>query len=163
MAQVSLERIDQTGLKVGTATTILLLAVAFLLNSWLVVLVVAVCQLASALGLSSAPYRLLYQHIVKPSGLLTPRIVRDNAEPHQFAMLLGAIFNGLGAVLIATAGEGIGIASWVLVGIVFLLANLQFWLNFCAGCWMYYQLNRLGVAGFRKPAPDKIKHDGGEV
>jgi hypothetical protein len=31
---------------------------------------------------------------------------------------------------------------------VVVLANLNFWLNFCAGCWMYYQFNRLGVPGF---------------
>jgi hypothetical protein len=38
----------------------------------------------------------------------------------------------------------------VLVGIVLVLANLNFWLNFCAGCWMYYQLNRLGIKGFTR-------------
>ena len=37
----------------------------------------------------------------------------------------------------------------VLVGIVVVLANLNFWLNFCLGCWMYYRLNRLGVPGFQ--------------
>jgi len=38
--------------------------------------------------------------------------------------------------------------AWALVWIVIALANLNFWINFCAGCWMYYQLNRLGVPGF---------------
>ncbi|MCC6805526.1 MAG: DUF4395 family protein, partial [Anaerolineae bacterium] len=38
--------------------------------------------------------------------------------------------------------------AWVLVWIVIALANLNFWVNFCAGCWVYYQLNRLGIPGF---------------
>jgi hypothetical protein len=72
-------------------------------------------------------------------------VITDNPEPHRFAMLVGAIFNGLGTLLILT---GAAAAGWVLVWIVIALANLNFWLNFCAGCWMYYQANRLGIPGF---------------
>ena len=43
---------------------------------------------------------------------------------------------------------GVSAIAWVLVAIVIALANLNFWLNFCMGCWMYYQFNRLGVPGF---------------
>ncbi|MBK9747971.1 MAG: DUF4395 family protein [Chloroflexi bacterium] len=43
----------------------------------------------------------------------------------------------------------------MLVWIVIVLANLNFWLNFCVGCLMYYQLNRFGVPGFKyAPIPD---------
>jgi hypothetical protein len=35
--------------------------------------------------------------------------------------------------------------AWVVV----VLAALNLFLGFCAGCFVYYQLNRLGVPGFQ--------------
>ncbi len=137
--------VDQTGLKTGQALTILLLIAAFVLDSWLLVAFVALAQLAGALALPFAPYKLFYQTILKPSGLVQPNPQPDNPEPHRFAMLVGALFNGAATLALLA---GIPLLAWVLVGIVVVLANLNFWLNFCLGCWMYYQLNRLGMPGF---------------
>jgi hypothetical protein len=138
-------KVDQTGLKTGQAVTILLLVAAFVLNSPLLVAVVAICQLLGALDLSLAPYRLLYRGVLLPAGLLQPRVVIDNPEPHRFAMLVGALFNGAAVAFLAL---GLPVVAWVLVWVVIALANLNFWLNFCLGCWMYYQLRRWGVPGF---------------
>lgn len=145
MSQQTVRQVDQTGLKVGQAATILLLVLAFILNlPWLVALV-GLAQLLGALDVPYAPYRLLYQRVIRPTGIAKPYPVPDNPEPHRFAMLVGAIFNGVGAALIYAGAASIG---WLLVWIVIALANLNFWLNFCAGCWMYYQFNRWGVPGF---------------
>ncbi|MBZ0295765.1 MAG: DUF4395 domain-containing protein [Anaerolineae bacterium] len=140
-----IRKVDHSGLKTGQGLTIILLIAAFVLNSWLLVAFVALAQFLGALDVSFAPYRLFYKHIVKPSGLIKPNVQMDNPEPHRFAMLVGAVFNGA-ATLALLAGQPI--VAWVLVGIVVVLANLNFWLNFCAGCWMYYLFNRLGVPGF---------------
>lgn len=145
MSAAAPRRIDQTGLKTGQALTIVLLLIAFVISSPLLVAVVAICQLLGALDVPFAPYRLAYQGIVRRLNLAHPNVQPDNPEPHRFAMLVGAIFNGVGALLI-TAGAGL--PGWILVWIVIALANLNFWLNFCVGCWMYYQFNRLGVPGF---------------
>ena len=138
-------KVDHNGLKTGQALTIILLLVAFVLNAWVLVAVVAVAQLLGGLGVSFAPYRLIYQHIIRPSGLVKPHIVTDNPEPHRFAMLVGAVFNTAATVALLA---GAAVPGWVLVWIVIVLANLNFWVNFCMGCWVYYQLNRLGVPGF---------------
>ncbi|HUN10084.1 MAG TPA: DUF4395 domain-containing protein [Aggregatilineales bacterium] len=145
MAQATLRKVDQNGLKTGQAATILLLILAFILNAPVIVAFVALAQLLGALDVPFAPYRLLYQNVVKSSGLVQPHVIADNPEPHRFAMLVGAIFNGAATVALLAGAPVLG---WVLVGIVVVLANLNFWLNFCAGCWMYYQFNRLGVPGF---------------
>lgn len=145
MTAVRTRKVDQTGLKTGQALTIILLILAFILNSPLLVAVVAVAQLLGALAVPFAPYRLAYQYAVKPSGLTQPKLVEDNPEPHRFAMLVGALFNGAAFVALLA---GAPVVAWVLVGIVVVLANLNFWLNFCLGCWMYYQFNRLGIPGF---------------
>lgn len=143
MAEI--RKLDQTGLKTGQALTILLLLIGFVLDSWVLVAFVAIAQLFGALALPFAPYKLIYQNIVKPTAIVKPNPQPDNPEPHRFAMLLGAIFNGLGTIALLA---GAPIVGWALVWMVIALANLNFWLNFCAGCWMYYQFNRLGVPGF---------------
>lgn len=137
--------LDQTGLKTGQTATILLLIAAFVLDFWPLVAFVAVAQLLGGLDSPFAPYKLLYQHIVRPSGIVSPDPQPDHPQPHRFALLVGAVFNGAATVALLA---GAGVVGWVLVGIVVVLANLNLWLNFCLGCWMYYQFNRLGVPGF---------------
>jgi hypothetical protein len=141
----ALRKVDHNGLRTGQALTIILLLAGFVLNSALLVAIVGVAQLLAAVDAPFAPYRLIYQRVVKPSGLVKPHVLNDNPEPHRFAMGIGGVFNTLATILLLA---GAPTPAWVLVWIVIALANLNFWLNFCAGCWMYYQFNRLGVPGF---------------
>jgi hypothetical protein len=136
---------DRTANKTGQALTIILLIAAFVLDAPLLVAFVALAQLLGALDSTFAPYRLFYRYVLRRTGLVKPDIVPDNPEPHRFAMLVGSLFNGVGTLAILA---GVPVIGWVLVGIVVALANLNFWLNFCLGCWMYYQFNRLGLPGF---------------
>lgn len=153
MAVETYHKVDHTGLKTGQAATILLLVLAFVLDSTVLVAFVALAQLLGALDAPFAPYRLLYQRVVKPSGLVQPHVINDHPEPHRFAMLVGALFNGAATVALLVAAP---VVAWVLVGIVVALANLNFWINFCVGCWVYYQLNRLGIPGFaQSPVTNK--------
>ncbi|MBK9124310.1 MAG: DUF4395 family protein [Chloroflexi bacterium] len=146
-------RVDQSGLKVGQASTIVLLLVAFVLNVWPLVLFVGIAQLLGAVESEAGPYRLFYQRVLKPRGLVKPNVILDNPEPHRFAMGVGAVFN-LTATLALLGGAAV--LGWALVWVVIVLANLNFWLNFCLGCWMYYQLNKLGIRGFdRAPLPQR--------
>ena len=102
MAASNIRQVDQTGLKTGQATTILVLLAGFILGSPLLVALVALAQLLGALDAPFAPYRLLYQRIVKPSGLVRPNVIPDNPEPHRFAQLLGTVVNTLAvAALVA--------------------------------------------------------------
>jgi hypothetical protein len=140
-----LRKVDHSGLKTGQAVTIILLILAFVLNSTILVAFVALAQLLRALDVSYGPYRLLYQRVLKPSGLVKPNVIQDNDEPHRFAMLVGAVFNGIATLALLASAPTL---AWVLVSIVIVLANLNFWLDFCAGCWMYYQFHRLGLPGF---------------
>jgi hypothetical protein len=153
MASDNLRKVDLSGLKTGQALTIILLLLAFVLDSvsrvsLLLVPFVGVAQLLGALDVPYGPYKLFYQQVLKPSGRVKPNIITDNPEPHRFAMLVGSIFNGV-ATLILLVTPSISGLAWVLVWIVIVLANLNFWLNFCLGCWMYYQFQRLGVPGFK--------------
>jgi hypothetical protein len=143
----STPHVDHTGLKVGQALTIFLLLAAFVLNSWVLVAVVAIAQFLGALDVPFAPYRLAYTKLVKPSGIFKPKVIEDNPEPHRFAMLVGSAFNAIATVALVAGAPAL---AWVLVWVVIALANLNFWLNICVGCLMYYQFNRFGVPGFTR-------------
>ena len=138
--------VDQNQIKFNMAVTALLLALAYLLNSWVPVAVAIVCQFTGSLGLLFAPYRLLYIGLIVPSGLAKPNTIPDNHAPHRFAAFIGGLFNLIGLFLILS---GFDISGWVFVGIVFVLSLLNLFLNFCAGCFMYYMLNKFGVPGFK--------------
>jgi hypothetical protein len=141
----TIRKLDQNALKTGQALTILLLVAGYVFNSWLLVAFVGLCQLLGTLNHPFAPFRLAYEYVVKPSGLVKPRIEADNPEPHRFSMLIGTIFNWTATIALWLNAATF---AWILVAIVIILANVNFWLNFCVGCWFYYRLNRLGVRGF---------------
>lgn len=138
--------VDQQQIKFNMAVTAILLVLGYLLNSWIPVAVAIVCQFAGSFGLSFAPYRLLYIGLVVPTGLMKPKEIPDNHAPHRFAAFVGGLFNLIGLVLILF---GFDIIGWVFVGIVFVLSILNLFLAFCAGCFMYYMLNKFGVPGFK--------------
>lgn len=58
MSAETLRKVDHSGLKVGQAATIILLLLAFVLNSTLLVAFVAVAQLLGGLDSAFGPYRL---------------------------------------------------------------------------------------------------------
>lgn len=146
MRQHSLPRqVDHAALRTNQAFIIGLLLLAFVLNNiWLAAFVGVVMLLGTA-----APPLALFQQIYKrglrPAGLVKPDVQVDNPEPHRFAQGFGGV-----VVLLAVAAWLLPAAalSWALVWLVILLASLNLFLGFCAGCFLYYQLNRLGVPGF---------------
>jgi hypothetical protein len=137
--------VDQNQIKFNMAMTALLLIIGFLADSVIPVGIAILCQFAGAAGLRIAPYRLLYSRLVVPSGLVKPNKIPDHHTPHRFAALVGGLFNLIGVILLLA---GFDVVGWVFIAIVFVLANLNLWLGFCAGCFMYYLFNKLGVPGF---------------
>src|SRR5947207_2899332 len=85
-------RVDTHLAKFSQAGTVLLTALAFLLNQPIIVLVTAIILALAAIMPSVSPFRLLYRYIVLPLHLLRPRIVEDDPAPHRFAQGVGAAF-----------------------------------------------------------------------
>jgi len=138
-------KVDHSALKVNQTFIIALLILAFVLNTvWLVVFVAAVMLLGTAVP-SLSLFKAVYQRALKPAGLVKPTVITDNPEPHRFAQGFGGVVL-LGAIAALFAGATT--LGWALVGLVVVLAALNLFLGFCAGCFVYYQLNRLGVPGF---------------
>ena len=88
----SAPRVDTHLAKFSQACTVLLTALAFLLNQPVIVAITALILLLAAVVPSVSPFRLLYRYIVLPLHLLRPRRVEDDPAPHRFAQGVGAAF-----------------------------------------------------------------------
>src|SRR5712691_2419166 len=135
--------VDKHLAKFSQACTVALTGLAFVLNQPVIVIITAVIMAIAALVPAVSPYRLLYRWIVLPLHLLRPRIVEDDPAPHRFAQGVGAAFLIASAlVLFLTSATTVG---WALDLIVFVLAGINLFVGFCAGCFVYYHLGRMGV------------------
>jgi hypothetical protein len=144
-----LQKVDHSALRVNQASIITLLIAAFILNAaWLTALVTLVMAYGALTG--QAGFKLLYTGLLKPRGWIKPDVLKDNPEPHVFAQGFGAVVlgGGVAALFLGASALGWGLA-WLVVG----LAALNLFAGFCAGCAVYYWLNRLSVPGFAKAPP----------
>lgn len=144
---MQLRQVDYSAIRVTQVFTIGLLLIAFLSDSVWLAAAVAMLNGIAALSPELGLFRQIYLHLLRPLGVVKPHVIVDNPEPHRFAQGLGAVFVGTGVLLMLAGVPGIG---WALAWLVIGLASLNLFAGFCAGCFMYYQLNRLGVPGFRR-------------
>ena len=136
-------RVDTHQGKFAQGRTVLLTALPFLLNLPILVLITTLVMAWVALFPDANPYRFLYQRILLPLGLLKPRIVEDDPVPHRFAQGVGTVFLlAASIVLFLTQAP---VAGWTLDLLVFVLAGINLTTGFCAGCFVYYQLGRVGL------------------
>ena len=138
-------KVDQNALRTNQAFIITFLLLAFILDvPLLVVFVSVVLGLGTAVP-EAALFKRIYKHVLVPAGLLKPDVVDDNPEPHNFSQGLGALFTGLSFMALLAGASGLG---WALSWLVIVLASLNLFAGFCAGCFVYYQLSRRHVPGF---------------
>ncbi len=134
---------DRMAVKVNQAAIVAVLLVAFIFNlAWLVpalALIMALGTLSPQLAL----FQRFYRDVLRPAGVLRPDVHNEDAAPHRFAQGLGA------AVLLAATAAlfaGLGALGWGLALVVAALASVNLFFGFCAGCFLYLQLAKLGRA-----------------
>lgn len=133
-------RVDQTALKFNQASIIVLTLAAFVLDvPWLVAFVATVMAVGT-LWPAASLFKQVYKRVVRPQGWLRSRVERDNPDAHLFAQGVGAVFM-IGSSL-ALLLFSLPVVGWVLAWIVLVLAAINLFLGFCAGCFMYYQLEK---------------------
>ncbi len=145
-----LDKVDHAALRTNQALIIGLGLLAFILEQpWLAVLVAIVMTLGTALKVPG--FGFVYRRLLRPLSILKPDIQADNPEPHRFAQGVGAFVMILASVALFLGSSIIG---WALVWLVIVLAGLNLFVGFCAGCTLYYWFNRLDVPGFVKASPE---------
>jgi len=142
-------QVDHAEIKTGQLFTLAFSALAFLFQEpyWLAAL--GIVFLITVMYRPASPFVLAYRHLVSPLGLMRSDYRLDNIQPHTFGQLVGALT--VGAALLLLFG-GYAAAAWVVVGVLFGL-TLASYLGWCMGCFLYFQLNRLGLRGFFRHAP----------
>lgn len=143
--QQSVRKVDRSALRTNQAFIIAFLILAYLLNSWLLVAFVGLVMLLGTAVPRLSLFKQIYRHLLLPSGLAKADVIPDNPEPHRFAQGFGGVVLALAVAALLLGQAFIG---WALVSLVVILAGLNLFLGFCAGCFLYYQLNRLNVPGF---------------
>lgn len=138
----AMSMIDQTALRFNQAAIIGFTISAFVFDlPWLLLFVALVLALGT-LNPRLALFKQLYQRVLKPRGWLEANLQPDDPAPHRFAQGLGAV------VLLLGSGSllwfNFTILGWGLAGLVVVLAAINLFFNFCAGCFIYYQLDRRG-------------------
>ena len=146
MFKEPVRRVDRSAIRVNHIFIAGLLLEGFLLNSLTMVAFVALVMLAGAASPELALFQTIYRDGLRPARLVKAQIIIDNPEPYRFEQGLAGVVIALGLAALLTAHATLG---WTLVLLVAAMATLSLMLRFCAGCYLYYQLNRLGVPGFR--------------
>jgi hypothetical protein len=137
--------VDHSALRVNQAFTISLLALAFVLDLPALAALVGLVMFVSATMPPLGAFTRIYRHLLRPAGIVRPDVHVDNLEPHRFAQLVGSVCVGIGSISLFA---GVAAVGWAFVGLVIVLASLNLFAGWCAGCMMYYWFNRLGVPGF---------------
>lgn len=145
-------RLDAHLGRFSQAGTFVLAGLAFVLFQPLIVLILSLILALSALFPTIGPYRLLYRYVLVPLRILQPKIVEDDPAPHRFAQGMGAVFT-LASALVLLLSQATA-PGWTLDLIVFVLSGLNLFVGFCAGCFVYYHLGRLGIT-------PRVRYEGG--
>jgi hypothetical protein len=144
---VAIVPFDRSVLKVNQMILMVAIVIGYLVAlaypgvAWILP-VLAVMMLAAVASPSLNVPRLLYTRVLRPSGIVRPRIVQEDPAPHRFAQLVGGVFLTAASVFVIT---GLLVVAWVLAWIVAALAFLNFAFNICVGCIVYAQLVRIGL------------------
>ena len=138
-------RVDRNTLRTNQAMIVALTVLAFVLGAEVGRWVVLGTALVMALGTAHPAFALfkqLHQRILRPLGILGPDVHPEDPMPHQFAQAIGAVFLLASSAALFGGAETLG---WVLNAVVTALAFINLTVAFCAGCFMYFQLDRRGL------------------
>jgi len=137
--------LDANEIRLGQFLAVANVTTAFVLNRWeLIALQFCIFVLMVIAPGTLDIYKWLYHGILKPLGLLKPDMRIDNIEAYRFANMIGIIVSGTASYLLYSGYETIG---WSIVWVMMSLGSLAV-LGWCAGCFVYYMLQKMGIKGF---------------
>ncbi|GAB4120895.1 MAG: DUF4395 domain-containing protein [Roseiflexaceae bacterium] len=137
------ERVDRTALRFNQAAIITLLVIGFVLNQPILVVVVAAVMVAGTVTPALALFQRIYRDGLRPAGLLKPDVHAEANAPHRFAQGMGGTVLVLASIALFAGAAAIG---WALTLLVVALAAVNLFFGFCAGCFIYFQIERLRAA-----------------
>jgi hypothetical protein len=151
-------RVDTTALKVNQSCIIAFVVLAFLFGApgpgLGLILFTALVLGVGTVWPKLALFKAFYQYVLRPAGVLKPRVIPDNPNAHLFAQGLGSAFLFASTLAFLLNAPVVG---WALAWVVAFLAAVNLVFNFCAGCFVYYQLGRYGILRNAHPVPKEAR------
>ncbi len=141
--------VDHAEIKMGQLLTIGISGAALMMQETLPLFLLGIVFLLSGSVRGISPFTLLYRWVVRPLHLMRSDYRLDNIQPHKFGQLVGALTVALALGLIE---YGYSPAGWGVVAVLIVLTVVSY-AGWCIGCFLYYQMNRLGLGGFFRHAP----------
>lgn len=133
----------------GQILTMAISAAALGLQKPMLLAMLGVIFLLSGTVRALSPFSWLYRGVVRPCGIMRSDYRLDNIQPHKFGQLVGALTTVAALGLIQA---GYALAGWGVVAVLIALTLVSY-AGWCIGCYLYYQLNRVGLGGFFKYSP----------
>ena len=137
-----IKKVDTTALRFNQGAIITFALLGFIFNQPYLILFVGLVLALGTLLPTGALFKQVYHKLLKPAGLLKAMIIDDDPIPHQFSQGVGALFLLSSSLLLFLDNQGLG---WALAWIVIILAGVNLLFNFCAGCFLYFQLDKAGL------------------
>lgn len=138
-------RVDRNTLRTNQAFIVGLTVIAFVvgrdLGQW-IVLGTGLVMLLGTLDERLALFKQAHRRLLKPAGILGADVKIEDPMPHQFAQAMGAVVLLLAFLALVGGATQVG---WALTLIVTALAFVNLAVQFCTGCFIYYQLDRRGL------------------
>ena len=135
---------DRSAVRVNQALIIAFLVLGFILNQPLLIAFVAAVMTIGTAFPAAALFQRIYRDLLRPAKLIRPDVHTEDAAPHRFAQGMGAGVLIVSLISFLAGSTGLG---WALGILVIVLAGINLFFGFCAGCFVYFQLQRLGVIG----------------
>jgi hypothetical protein len=140
------ETVDKSGIKFSQAVIIIFTSVAFVFDLPWLLAITGLVMIAGSIIPEAGLFRIIYLNVIKPLGLMKPVLAEESSSPHLFS-------HGMGGVFLVTAflfiellpGNSGPAAGWTIAIIVAVLAFINVAFNFCAGCFIYFQLQKSGL------------------
>lgn len=133
--------VDPRGMRFAAALTSVVLAIALVVPTSVALVLLAVQGVVFAIGasghLDKSPYAVAFARLVRPR--IGPPAEPEDTRPPRFAQTVG-----LGFVVVALVGFGVGIPALGYVATAFALvaALLNAAVGFCLGCELYLLARR---------------------
>ena len=138
-------RVDRNTLRTNQAFIVGMTVLAFVLGDevgrW-IVLATSIVLAAGTLYAPLALFKHVHRRLLLPLRLLRADVHPEDPMPHQFAQAVGAVFLFAAAASLFAGSMPLG---WALSWIVTVLAFINLTVQFCAGCFIYLQLDRVGL------------------
>ena len=149
-SQQNMRFVDADEIRTGQFLTVAIVTSAFVLDYWpLIAFQFAVFTTGFLTRYKLDLYVLIYRYLVLPARILKQDMRIDNIEAYHFANIMGMFVSGAASYFLYSGQIQIG---WTIVLVMMVLGSLGF-AGWCIGCYVYYQLQKMGIKGFFKHPP----------